>query len=122
MNRHLSTLRPDSSRDAALQLFREASHSSYPVTDNDGKVQGVLLRQDFYDFLKQAEQSGPQSLENIPLNQLPLVTPDTPIETVLETLLRGSTNKVLVVDEEHHLQGILTILDMLEYDQKPGNS
>lgn len=98
-----------------LRRFYTERHSFYPVTDPESGVSsGVLSRDDFYDFVQLNGLNDQATLADIPLTQLPSVTPDTLIERCLEVMIRGGSNKLLVINEEKQLAGILSLRDVLD--------
>lgn len=100
--------------DQALELLRTQPHSTYPVLKENGEILGVLRRGQFYDLLKGDTVTMTTALRDIPLSQPPRVTPAMPVPEALETLIRSSKTKALVVDESLKLVGILSLVDMLE--------
>lgn len=97
-----------------MQRFDSNRHSFYPVADcENGKLQGVIAREDFYDYVQSNGLAEGVTLETIPLTQLPMVNPETPISDCLETMIRAGSNKLLVTSPENKPLGMLTIRDIL---------
>ena len=102
----------DSVSDTLQRLNRER-HSFYPVlkAENDS-VEGVLTRENFYDFVQNKGIETGATLQEIACVQLPQIKEATTIADCLETMVRGGSNKLLVVDDAGKLKGILSIRDV----------
>ncbi len=99
---------------ATLQRFNQERHSFYPVLDTTcQKLKGVIAREDFYDFVQLNGLEDGASLQSIPCSQLPSVSETTTIADCLETMVRGGSNKLLVLADEGRLTGMLSIRDVL---------
>jgi len=97
-----------------LQRFNNERHSFYPVSDAEGgPLKGVIAREDFYDFVQLNGLEAGATLEAIECSTLPEVQTETPISDCLETMIRGGSNKLLVIDDTKQLKGILSIRDVL---------
>jgi len=103
----------------ALDLLRSEPHSTYPVLKENGQVLGVLRRGQFYDLLKGDTVTMTTLLRDVPLSQPPRVTPSMPVPKALETLIRSSKTKALVLDGNQKLTGILSLVDLLEPAEDP---
>ena len=96
-----------------LRRFIKDGHEFYPVADGvNGNILGILPRSDFYDFVRFNGLNESATLADIPLSQLPTVTPDTSVAKCLETMVRGGCNQLLIAEEDAQIQGILSIRDM----------
>lgn len=112
MNRTLDTLGLQMSLRQAFEVIRVHRHGSYPVIDGAGKLAGVLGRDDLYDAFKREGMDS--RIEDLALTELPTVAPDVNGAALLERLLRSGRNKLLVLDAEGCLLGILTLADLIE--------
>jgi NADH dehydrogenase len=98
----------------AITEFQAHPHSTYPVTDAEGKVTGLLRRSQAYEWLKNHGLSCQHALAELPLTK-PFCVPATmPVPALIETLMRSGVSKALVVDEGQHLLGIVTLFDLLK--------
>ncbi len=99
----------------ALALFRAKRHGSYPIIDEEGRLLGMVKRDDLFDYLKSHPGSETQTIAALPHeNTLPLVGESVTGAEILEILLRSGRNKVLVVGESQKLLGIITLIDLVE--------
>ena len=113
MTSTIASLDAHASVQDAIVTFQTAPHSTYPVID-DGKVVGLLRRSVAYEWLKNHGLSSED-----PINALPLAAPlcinaDTPVPELVQTLMRSGVSKAVVVDDEQHLQGMVTLFDLLK--------
>lgn len=97
----------------ALKLIQLESHSTFPVVDADQVFQGVILKEDLYECVKTSDQGLETPIADIDLRKFPTTALDAPVPEVVATLLRGGTSKVVVLDGEQKLQGIITLIDLM---------
>lgn len=114
MNRSVDVLDASLQLPAALRIIRDRRHSSYPVVDGQGRVQGVLNRDDFFDALKQGWADSGRTVGALSLDQLPTLDPLDRAVSLLELYVRKGCNTALVLDSRQCLLGIVSIIDLLE--------
>ena len=113
MQPQLATLRETTTLAEALSLLKQYRHSSYPVLSADGKLTGVLQRDDIFSFLKSSNVTMDTPVSRIDYSHLPIVAPTTTTAKLMEHMLLHGTHKVLVADKAGQLRGIVTLMDML---------
>ncbi len=113
MEQRLFTLRPDMTIKEALQVTRNHPRSSYPVVDDARHLLGTVTREDFYEFIKRRDTTPQTSIKEVILATVPTVSPETSVGEVMKCFLRNGSNKALVVDREEHLEGIVTVMDLV---------
>jgi CBS domain-containing protein len=97
-----------------FQKFNPERHSFYPVVDSlSKKLKGVIAHEELYDFVQLNGLEDSATIQSINCCPLPAVCQATSIADCLETMIRGGSNKLLVLDERETLQGILSIRDVL---------
>jgi len=101
----------------ALKTFSGHPYRSIPLLDDDGKPPGVIQESDLLDAIKGGSVTQDTVLKDVYIVQLPTVRPETPIPEVVERFCRSGKNKVLVVNTEGKLQGVLTPIDLLSRRQ-----
>lgn len=116
MRTDIATLRADQTLQDALSLFRERRFSIYPLVDKEGKLTGVLNREDFFDFIKRGNIDDHAPLSLIDGMNLPTCLDDATVLEALELMVRLGRYKCLVIDAEGRLKGILTVMDLLGED------
>jgi IMP dehydrogenase len=112
------TLGPDSPVSQARQLMREHNISGVPITEDgagNGKVVGILTRRDM-KFLPDADQPIRQVMTRQRLITAP---PDTTLEQAEDILNQNKVEKLLLVDGENRLTGLITMRDIEKADQFP---
>jgi CBS domain-containing protein len=99
----------------AVLLFRDADCGAVPILD-EGKPVGVLTDRDVALALADHEEGLPA----LPVSQIMSrgavsVPPDTPLETVLEQFGDRGVRRILVVDADGLLRGIISWADVAPY-------
>ncbi len=120
MQADIAVMRPDMTVAEAVAVTRDAPHSAYPVVDEEGRIQGVVLREDFYEFLKDPTTTRDSTIAAVPRSALPVVSRETPIGVVLEKIIRGGVSKALVAGTDSRLEGIITLMDLIAEEKSPG--
>jgi NADH dehydrogenase len=114
MTRDILQIKNNESLSNVSEILSHERHSYYPICDAEsGQHCGVLAREQFYDYLQDNALTTNGTLEAIALTQLPSIPPGVNAAKCLETMTRSGSNKLMVIDESKHLQGILTIRDIL---------
>ena len=112
------TLPPDAPSSKARQLMAEQNISGVPITDNGkttGRVVGIITRRDMM-FLSEDDK---------PISEVmtadPLVTgkPDTTLEQAHAILNKNKVEKLLLVDDNMRLTGLITMRDIEKLSQFP---
>jgi CBS domain-containing protein len=135
MNRQIRTIGPDQSIREAAQLMLEADVRRLPVVESSGKLIGMLSRAD----LLQAVVTSPlanssastatqplrrtQTLPGVSIQQRPVedfVNPDVAtvdeqaeLADVIDALLISPVKRVIVIDREGRVKGIISDVDVL---------
>ena len=113
MEQRLFTLRPDMTIKEALQVTRNHPRSSYPVVDDERHLLGTATREDFYEFIKRRDTTPQTPIREMTLAAVPTVSRETSVGEGMKCFLRNGSNKALVVDREEHLEGIVTVMDLV---------
>ncbi len=108
------TMRPEQRIHEALAVMAQFKISGVPVT-RDGKAVGILTRRDLR-FVRDTDQeiSKVMTREN-----LVTVPPGTTMERAKELLHRHRIEKLLVVDDDSTLRGLITIKDIEKRERFP---
>ena len=107
------TVRPDQSLADALALMRAHDISGLPVV-HDGRPVGILTSRDV-----RFERNLEQPVERLMTRKLVTVPPGVSQERARELLHSHRIEKLLVVDEQGQLVGLITIKDLLQADRYP---
>lgn len=125
MQRNVSTIAPSASLEEARRLMREKSVRQLPVTDEDGKLVGMVSDRDIREAMLPVGLL-PGSSEK----EMEKILADTPVEKVMTRKVVAATvndsledaivllhdfhvNALPVVDEEGKVAGIITRTDVL---------
>ncbi|HYE66246.1 MAG TPA: IMP dehydrogenase, partial [Pyrinomonadaceae bacterium] len=102
------TIRPDRPVSEALRVMERYHISGVPVVDEGGHLVGIITNRDLrfetrFDF-PVAEVMTPQPLVTVPVG--------TTLEQAKAVLQKHRIEKLLVVDEDKHLKGLITVKDI----------
>jgi IMP dehydrogenase len=103
------TVRPDATIRDVIALTRARGISGLPVTADGNQVVGIVTHRDIR-FEEQLDL--PVSKVMTPREKLVTVRENTPREEVLTLLRRHRIEKVLVVDADGRLRGMITVKDI----------
>ena len=116
MTTAITVLAASASVQDAVITFQAEPHSTYPVID-DGEVIGLLHRSVAYEWLKNHGLNCEDPISALPLAVPLCVNATTPVPELVQTLMRSGVSKAVVVDEQNHLQGMVTLFDLLKRTQ-----
>ena len=102
------TLPPDASVETARKLMDQHNISGVPVTDPDGRLQGILTRRD----LRFLEGSDLRIQEVMTRENLVTATGTVTLAEAEKILMAKKVEKLLLVDEDYRLTGLITIKDV----------
>lgn len=112
------TLSPDQSVSDALSLMSQNNVSGFPVTadgSGHGKVVGILTRRDLKFF-----ETPTAKVSDVMTSKHLITAPaSTTLEQANEILSRGKVEKLLLVDANGCLAGLITIRDIDNLSQHP---
>nr|BBH92970.1 hypothetical protein KTA_11690 [Thermogemmatispora argillosa] len=134
MNRHVCTVHPEQSLREAARLMVETGLRRLPVVDRERRLVGMLSRTDLLRAMArgplgdsdeegaQARLSSYSSGRVVPAEasvldymrrEVVAVHEETALAEVLDALLQSPLKRVVVVDDEQHVQGIISDVDVL---------
>ncbi len=102
------TLRPDDPVERARETMDLHNVSGIPITQPDGKLVGILTRRD----LKFREPHERTIAEIMTRENLVCAPPDTTLDEAEAILNRAKVEKLLLVDQQGHLAGLITMRDI----------
>jgi len=111
------TLAPDAPASAVRTLMREHNISGVPITDNgepNGKAVGIVTRRDMM-FL--TDDTRP--VHEVMSTNLVTAAPDTTLVQAEDLLNKNKVEKLLLVDDQGRLKGLITMRDIAKQDQFP---
>ena len=102
------TLRPDESVERAQEMMLLQNVSGVPITDAGGKLVGILTRRD----LKFLESPTLKISDVMTSENLVVGKPDTTLDDAERVLKRAKVEKLLLVDDNYRLTGLITMRDI----------
>lgn len=135
LNPHVRSLRPEQSVREAAQMMLETGLRALPVVESAGRLLGMLTRADLLQVVVTSPLMNPQTsspthplrrtgdLPRISVQEQPVATflhpdvatveEDTPLAEVIDALISSPYKRVLVVDQQQRVRGILSDVDVL---------
>jgi IMP dehydrogenase len=110
------TIPPEMTVRQVIELQRTHKISGFPVVKNGGKVVGIVTNRDL-----RFETHLDQPVKNIMTPQKKLVTvrEGASREEAMKLMHQHRLERVLVVDEEMHLKGLVTVKDITKESEHP---
>jgi IMP dehydrogenase len=102
------TLPPSASVGAARHLMSQSNVSGIPITQPDGRLVGILTRRD----MRFLEGDNLQVGEVMTKDHLVTATGTVTLEEAEKILMAKKVEKLLLVDEDYRLTGLITIKDI----------
>ncbi|MCY2969016.1 MAG: IMP dehydrogenase [Planctomycetota bacterium] len=101
------TLPPDATVGEACHIMDSRNIGGVPITEN-GKLRGILTRRD----LRFLESQSTRISEVMTKDKLVTAPENTSLETAQRILRENKVEKLLLVDEDYQLKGLITIKDI----------
>ncbi len=108
------TLRPTDKIHRALELMKKYKISGLPVTDENNRLVGILTNRDI-----RFENRLDIPVSEIMTKDLITVPVGTPLEEAEKLFHKHKVEKILIVDENFQLKGLITYKDILKRIQYP---
>jgi IMP dehydrogenase len=110
------TIPPEMTVRQVMELQRSHKISGFPVLKNGGKVVGIVTNRDL-----RFETQLDQPVKNIMTPQKKLITvrEGATREEAMKLMHQHRLERVLVVDDEFHLMGLVTVKDILKESEHP---
>jgi CBS domain-containing protein len=118
MQRDVITLAPETPILDVYRMFVEEEIHGAPVVDESGAVRGVVSTLDLLRFGSEEayvarDSSGQLTADDAATRELVTVGPDATVEEVARTMLAQHVHRVLVVDKDRELLGVISTFDLL---------
>jgi len=103
----------DRLRDVVM-LMKEQNVSQLPVTDDDGRLRGLVSEIDLLNHMLQADHvhQPDETIEAMINAEVPVVGPQARLETLMSLI---SDRQAVVIVNNDRVEGILTKIDILDY-------
>jgi acetoin utilization protein AcuB len=111
----------------AAEIMRRNTVRQLPVVDQNGTLAGIVSDRDIRDALPSKflpgeglDTDNSYSLASIKAKHIMtvdpvIISPDEPVETAAEILLNNKIGGLPVIDDDNHLVGIITEVDVFRY-------
>src|SRR5881409_1499425 len=109
------TIHPEQKIAEALDLMQKFKISGVPVTDRSGRLLGILTNRD----LRFETRTDLQVSEVMTKEHLVTVPVGTTLEEAKSFLHKHKIEKLLVVDRDYHLKGLITVKDIQKMIKYP---
>ncbi|MBB5372290.1 IMP dehydrogenase [Acidocella aromatica] len=109
------TIYPDQTLADARALMQQHNISGFPVVERDGKLVGILTHRD----VRFASDPNAKIYELMTRENLAVVRPGVSPEEARAILHKRRLERLLVVDENYHCIGLLTVKDMDKAEAHP---
>ncbi len=106
MMTHLVRLPPHASLNAAVEALLRTAQHEFPIVDDEGRILGVLTRDDMIAALKQRGSDAPVS--EFMRRDLPVVSPHDPFEEAFREMQECGCPALPVVDRTGRFVGLIT--------------
>jgi CBS-domain-containing membrane protein len=134
MNRQVRTISPEQTIREAAQVLIETQKRNLPVIDAQGRLLGMVTRADLLSTIRTSPlmsasaSNTTQPLEMMPSSKVPpqqepitrymnravaTVEEETPFADVIDKLLTSPIKRVVVIDVQGHVKGIISDVDVL---------
>jgi len=129
MTRPVIITSEDTALSHAVGLMKKHHLKRIPVTGKNGKLVGMLSRLDVLRQIASIESTLPIATQfltipkrvgDIMSPEVPLVTEVDQIEKIIEALLRYQSHRLIVVDDQNRVSGIISDVDIV--NRIPGQS
>lgn len=110
------TVSPQTTVRQVLELTKKYNFHAFPVVEKNQQVVGILTSRDL-----RFERNLDQPVTNLmtPKERLVTVTNTVDRETIIKLLHKNRIEKVLVVNDQFQLEGMVTVKDILKEQEKP---
>lgn len=91
-----------------------------PVIEDDGRLRGIVSKTDIVRYLTEdldlasSEALADATVADIMTEDVVTVSIDAPPAKVAQTMVEQRVHRVVVIDDEHTIRGILTTFDLLK--------
>jgi len=94
-------------REYALELFRKHKVRSFPVVNKEDKLVGII------SIKRVMLHPDEEQLAMLVRRNVPTVKPDDDLKKAVRAMLKDDYRRVVVVDDDEHVVGILTVGDIV---------
>ncbi|MCD7895832.1 MAG: IMP dehydrogenase [Planctomycetaceae bacterium] len=108
-------LNPDDSVGLANEIISQRKLSGIPIVTEDNRVVGILTRRD----LRFQHDDDVRIKDVMTKDHLVTAPPKTTLDVAKDMLFKNKIEKLLLVDDDGRLQGLITMRDITNFDRYP---
>jgi len=112
------TIKPDMTIKKARELMKQSNISGLPVVDDHDKVQGILTKRD----VRFASDADHILVKDLMSAKVISAKRDISIEEAQKLLHKHRIEKLVVVDEEEKIEGLITVRDLERRGKYPNST
>jgi CBS domain-containing protein len=101
---------------AAARKMRDANVGFLPVCDESGKVLGAITDRDLVIRLVADDRPASEPVESVMTREVVSCLPDDDIEGAERLMADRQKSRVLVIDDDQRLVGVISLSDVAQYD------
>ena len=105
--REPATLPPTAKLCNARDIMQEQNVSGVPIVESDGKLVGIITRRDL-----RFQENWEQPIAEVMTTRLVTATGEITLAQAETILMEHKVEKLLLVDDDYHLTGLITIKDI----------
>ncbi len=115
MTRNVVTLSPTDKLSKAKNLIFEKHYHHIPVVNEDGTIEGIVTSYDLMKLNLKFEEYDSMLIEQVMTRKIVTLQPEEKIGAAARIFLRHLFHGLPIVDENRHLQGIVTTHDVMRF-------
>ncbi|MCC8164656.1 MAG: IMP dehydrogenase [Planctomycetes bacterium] len=108
-------LNPDDAVGLANEIISQRKLSGIPIVTEDNRVVGILTRRD----LRFQHDDNVRIKDVMTKDHLVTAPPKTTLDVAKDLLFKNKIEKLLLVDDDGRLQGLITMRDITNFDRYP---
>ncbi|WP_435180889.1 CBS domain-containing protein [Halorussus sp. AFM4] len=115
MSSPVETVAPDTAAHVAAETMIDEGIGSVVVTDDDGRLLGILTATDFVQIAAEQRWATDATVETYMSTDVTTTTVNAEVRDVADLMIEEGFHHVPVVDEEEGVVGIITTTDITAY-------
>ncbi|MBK8566407.1 MAG: CBS domain-containing protein [Saprospiraceae bacterium] len=116
MSTNVIGVKPDDSLEVVKHLLFERHFHHLPVTDEDGKLVGIITSWDLIKSNKRFEDYGDFKVSDLMTKKVATLGPNDSVGAAAMVFLRHLFHGLPIVDDDKKLVGIITTHDIMKYE------
>jgi acetoin utilization protein AcuB len=116
MTTSVVSVKPEDSLEVVKSLLFERHFHHLPVTDDNGKLVGIITSWDLIKSNKRFEEYGDYKVKDLMTSKVATLGPNDLIGAAAMVFLRHLFHGLPIVDDNGNLAGIVTTHDILKYE------